>query len=137
MWNKMQSLVVNFLRQWFQLTKTLNLPLNSTQISRTWNYQSCHFHCLWAYKGLGIHSMRLMKNKFLLVERYLIGKQQVMSSMVDAMCRRLKGLGENIPQENKNKVVHKYIQILVNADCNWKQRNDKSLIEKYYSFQES
>ena len=62
-----------------------------------------------------------MKNQVLLVERSSISRNQLMSIMSNEMRRRLEVIGEKVPKEEKNKVVNKYIQQLINSDYNWKQ----------------
>ena len=65
-----------------------------------------------------------IKNQTLIMERSALGRQQVMSIMSNEMIRRVEVMGENLPQEDKNKVVNKYTQQLVNSEFNWRQCRD-------------
>ena len=65
-----------------------------------------------------------MKNQTLVMERSSISRQQLMSIMTNELRRRLEVIGENIPQEEKNRIVNVYTQQLKNSGYNWKQTRD-------------
>ena len=65
-----------------------------------------------------------MKNQVLLMERSAIGRQQLMSIMSNELRRRLIVIRDEIPQNERNLVVAKYTQQLVNSGYSWKQCRD-------------
>ena len=67
---------------------------------------------------------KTMKNQTLLVERSAIGRQQVMSIMTNELRRRLEVMGDSLHQLERNEIVNKYTQQLVNSEYNWKQCHD-------------
>ena len=56
-----------------------------------------------------------MKNQTLVMERSALGRQQLISIMTNEMRRRLEMIGESLQQLEKNEIVNKYTQQLVNS----------------------
>ena len=65
-----------------------------------------------------------MKNQTLVVERSALGRQQLMSIMTNELRRRLEVIGDSLSQKERNEIVDKYTQQLVNSEFNWKQCRD-------------
>ena len=62
-----------------------------------------------------------MKNQTLLMERSSLGTQHKMNIMTNELRRRLEVIGENLPQIERNEIVEKYTQQLINSENKWKQ----------------
>ena len=65
-----------------------------------------------------------MKNQTLIVERSAIGRNQLMSIMTNEIRRRLEVIGNGVPQKDRDEIVNKYTQQLVNSEFSWKQCHD-------------
>ena len=81
---------------------------------------------LWEGEHGLMHSYfeKSMKNQTLVVERSALGRQNIMSIMSNEMQRRLEVIDENLCQSEKDAVIDKYTQQLVNSEFNWKQIHD-------------
>ena len=62
-----------------------------------------------------------MRNQVLVVERSALSRNSIMAIMSNELRRRLEVLGESVNLIEKEKVINKYAQQLVNSEYNWKQ----------------
>ena len=62
-----------------------------------------------------------MKNQTLIVQRSAIGRRQLMSIMTNELRRRLEMIGDGVDQEERDAIVNKYTQQLLNSEYNWRQ----------------
>ena len=62
-----------------------------------------------------------MRNQTLLMSRSSMGKHQLMSIMTNELRRRMEVKGEKLKQNEKNDIINKYTQQLVNSEFKWRQ----------------